>query len=43
MIRKDEVLDPDPDDDGIVLKVEEYPWEKEENNLNAENKPDLVL
>ncbi len=42
LIRKDEVLDPEPDDDGIVLKVEEYPWEKEENDLNAENKPDPV-
>ncbi len=40
LIRKDEVLDPDVDEDGIVLKVDEYPWERDENDLTADAKAD---
>jgi hypothetical protein len=31
LIKKDQLLDPEPDDDGIDLKVDEYPWERDDN------------
>ncbi len=35
LIKNDQLLDPEPSDDGINLKVDEYPWGREDNAVET--------